>query len=149
MLRLIVIPIATPMQRTFFLFVLLVLLAMYQAKAQSSIFAQSTIPDPVRTEKEFEDFYHFKSLAEKHFEEKDYEKAWYYLKTAEKDGIRDERFWFLLGKTAYFKDDKKAAKRYLTKGFRRFGCWDCGVAYEELFNEKFDFSKVSKNFIIP
>ena len=97
------------------------------------------IPDPVITNQQFTNFNHFMQQAKKAFMEENYEKSYYYLKTAEKDGVHSGNFWFYLGLTVKKRGNESASKRYLKKGFEEFGCWECGEAYEKLYNEKLKF----------
>src|SRR5690554_5082550 len=89
------------------------------------------VPDPVVTEKQFANFEYYMNLAREQFLLEDYDKTFYYLKTAEKDGIHSSSFWFYLGITVHHRGNVKASKRYLKRGFYKFGCWECKDVYEK------------------
>lgn len=112
----------------------------------SQIFCQNQIqvinfkvPDPVVSEQNLKNFSYFMNLAREEFIKKDFDKTFYYLKHAEKDGWYSAEFWYYMGISVYYRDNKRAAKRYLKRGFYKYGCADCSVAYEQLFGKKLKF----------
>ena len=94
------------------------------------------VPNAAVTSQKFTNYDIFMNLAREAFNNEEYDKAFYYLKNAEKDKIHGGAFWFYLGLTVHHRGDIGASKRYLKKGFNDFGCWECGDVYEKLFNEK-------------
>ncbi|RWX03876.1 hypothetical protein [Flavobacterium cerinum] len=79
------------------------------------------------------------NLARESFIQKDYDKTFYYLKNAEEDGIHSGIFWYYLGISVHYRGNESAAKRYLKKVFKNFGCWECSEAYEKLYSKKLKF----------
>lgn len=127
---------------TLFLLIFIVFSTPKIFSQQKNISFQSinlNIPDPIITKQQFINFNHFMNLARGSFKDKNYEKAFYYLKTAEKDGVHSGDFWFYLGLTVKERGNESASKRYLKKGFEDFGCWECGEAYEKLYEKKLEF----------
>ena len=62
-----------------------------------------------------------------------------FFKQAEKDGWHSPDFWYYLGISVYYRGNKSASKRYLERGFYKFGCTDCNDAYELLFGKRLKF----------
>jgi len=95
--------------------------------------------DPIVSEQKLKNFEHFMNLAQEAFKIEDYNQTFYYLKQAEKYGWHNADFWYYLGISVYYRDNKGASKRYLKKGFYDFGCADCNDAYENLFGKRLKF----------
>jgi len=130
------------MKKQILYFTFIIIAFQFDGFAQTVTTYQSIslrIPDPVITEQKFKNFDHFMGLAREAFIENDYDKTFYYLKTAEKDGIHSGAFWFYLGISVHHRGNESASKRYLKKGFEDFGCWECSEAYEKLYGKKLKF----------
>lgn len=97
------------------------------------------VPDPIVTEQNLKNFDHFMSLAREAFISKDYDKTFYYLKQAEKGGWHNANFWYYMGISVYYRGNRKASKRYLKRGFYKYGCTHCNDAYEKLHGKKLKF----------
>jgi hypothetical protein len=97
------------------------------------------VPDPIVTEKRFENFQHYMNLAREEFIKGDYDMTFYYLKTAERSGIHSSLFWYYLGISVHHRGNNRAAKRYLKRGFYKWGCLECRDVYEQLFDETLKF----------
>ena len=97
------------------------------------------IPDPVVSEQNLKNFDYFMNQAREAFIKKDYDQTFYFFKQAEKDGWHSPDFWYYLGISVYYRGNKSASKRYLERGFYKFGCTDCNDAYELLFGKRLKF----------
>lgn len=97
------------------------------------------IPDPIVSEQNLKNFESFMNLAREAFINKDYDQTFYYLKQAEKDGWYSAEFWYYMGISVYYRGNKGASKRYLKRGFYKFGCTDCNDAYEKLYGKRLEF----------
>ena len=97
------------------------------------------IPDPIVSEQNLKNFDNYMNLAREAFIKKDYDQTFYYLKQAEKDGWHSSNFWYYMGISVYYRGNKGASKRYLKRGFYKFGCTDCNDAYEKLYGKRLEF----------
>lgn len=124
------------------LIVFITLLMVNSAYSQTVVSYQNvsiSVPDPIVTEKRFENFGHYMNLAREEFIKGDYDMTFYYLKTAERNGIQSSLFWYYLGVSVHHRGNNRAAKRYLKRGFYKWGCLECRDVYEKLFGKTLKF----------
>lgn len=77
------------------------------------------------TESKMKNSNYFLDKAYESYSKGEMDKTRFYLKQSEKDGYVSGRFYFLLGKWCVDMKKRSAAKRYLMRGFRKCGCWEC------------------------
>ena len=65
--------------------------------------------------------------------QKNYEKAHYYLDQWNRYGMRDARFYSLLADWCLTQNNKRAAKRYLMRAYRKYSCFECKTRADKIF----------------
>jgi len=127
------------MKKHTFLLLVMLIINGFNGFSQNIITYQNVsvrVPNSAVTSQNFTNYEIFLNQAIDAFINEDYDKAFYYLKNAEKDKVHGGAFWFYLGLTVHHRGDLNSSKRYLKKGYADFGCWECGEVYEKLFKEK-------------
>lgn len=80
---------------------------------------------------------YYMNLARETFLKKEFDKTLYYLQYT-KD-VDSPEYWFYIAIVVLQEGSEDASKKYLKKGLMDLGCWECGVAFEKLFDEEIKY----------
>ncbi|WP_223032671.1 hypothetical protein [Hanstruepera marina] len=80
---------------------------------------------------------YYMNLARESLLKKEFHKTLYYLQYTRE--VDSPEYWFYLGITVLQEGSIDACKKYLKKGLMDLGCWECGEAYEKLFEEEIKY----------
>ncbi len=101
------------------------------------------------TERKYKTADHFSAEAQKALDDREYEKALYYLDQWSHMGKVDDRYYIQIADVLLAQNKPEAAKRHLMKAYNKYGCFECKGKAIKINTDGNSFNANSVSSIAP